>query len=357
MRAVSIFAASLSAGAAIGALGCGNGDDNFVPPPVVKIDAGADASKPEDATAGGDASGSAMDVSAQDVPSANWEAGPTPTLALLRLANWSADSPAIDFCTAPHGTGSFTGPILGAKAGPLGEAGVIDSGSGALSFPNVSVYLVVDPGQYDVRLVAGGSVDCSVGILPDATNLPALASGGLATLALFGAAQPQHGEPGLELVGFTDELHGATPGALVVRVINAAVDFPSVAVGTLTMFFTPFGEQAVAGQSEHQVMPVPYGTSSVGDPFSDPNGYLQQIPVPSQVVAARSAVPSLFDAATHTIIAQAPGISLGAGAAVTFVVVGVGSSGGASSGLAQILECVDNAASLGLSGSCQVISR
>jgi hypothetical protein len=34
------------------------------------------------------------------------------TPASLRVAHLSAGAPAVDFCIAPHGSGSFSGPIM-----------------------------------------------------------------------------------------------------------------------------------------------------------------------------------------------------------------------------------------------------
>jgi hypothetical protein len=330
--------------AGLGAVSCvGNGDDAYYPGPRTGPDGGADASKVLDATLG-DAEGGESGLDADDGASDDGEAS-TATLALLRVANWSADSPAVDFCVAVHGTGAFQGPILGASAASMEEAGGVLAGSGALSFPQASNYLLFQPAQYDARIVAAGSVDCATGITQDATGLSAVASGGLETIALVGAGHPQDGEPGLKIVGFLDELEGSLKGALIVRVINAAVDLPKAEVGTLDTYFTPFTQ------------PVGFGNSSVGDPMADPNGYIAELPIVSKTIAARASVATLLDASAHTIVAQAPNISLASGATVTFVVVGangqVASDGG--SGIAALLECVDNAGSVGLQGTCQVI--
>jgi hypothetical protein len=335
MRAVSF----LMVGLAAGALACGNGDDASSPV-AIAMEAGADGSKGPDASAGPDAA----DADAAIAPEAG-EASPPlpPTQALLRMANWSADSPAVDFCLSPHGTGNFRGPILAAAAATMGEGGVV----GALPFPQASSYQLLEPGSYDARLVAAGSVDCATAIVADDTTLPVLGSGGLATIALVGAAHPQQGEPGLELVGFTDELKNSLPDALLIRVINAEVDLPQAEVGTLNTYFTPFLD------------PVDFGKSSAGDQMADPNGYIVELAIVNQTLAARATVPSLLGAPAHTIVAQAPTINLPTGNTVTFVVVGSGGQLGADGGpeLSRILECVDNAGTAGLVGACKVISQ
>jgi hypothetical protein len=340
MRAVSFFIARVTVGAAFGAAACGNGDDASSPPvATVVAEAGADASKSPDATTATDA---AADDGTAIAPDAQGQAVLT-TRALLRMANWSADSPAVDFCMAPHGTAAFQGPVLGTDAASIDDAG-IDAGSGTLPFPQISAYLLVDPGQYDIRVVAGGAVDCSTGIVPDATNLPVLAPGGLETVALIGANNPQPGELPLKAVGFTDELKNTLVNALLIRVINADVDVPQVQVGELDMYFTPFTAPVGPGSS-----------SAVVDPMADSNGYVPAIPFTGETIAARAVVTTLFDAGPQTLLATAQNISLANGLTVTFVVVGP--SGQPGGGSAQLLECVDTAAGAALQGSCTAISK
>src|ERR1700722_7569004 len=125
MRAVSFLMAGLGAGTSFGAVACGNGDDTTSPPAALAaLDAGKghDATAPTDGSPGGDAT--IADAGETD----GEPEGGTPTLALLRAANWSADSPSVDFCLAPHGTGAFRGPILGEAAAAIDDAGVIDAG-------------------------------------------------------------------------------------------------------------------------------------------------------------------------------------------------------------------------------------
>ncbi len=347
MRAVSFLMFGLATGAGFWATGCGNGDDSQPPVAVVR-DGGVDASKGLDATTAGEGGGGPSDAQTADAPQ---DVSPIPpTLALMRMGNWSVDAPPIDFCMAAHGTGAFQGPILAARAAVINDEGVLDAGTGALAFPQTTAYLLVDPGQYDVRVVAGGATGCQVAIVPqDATDLPPLPSGGRVTIALFGATHPQNGEAALKLVGLTDELTNSVSNALLIRVVNAAVDIPNVDVGLFMNFLTPFF-----------TMPVPYGGSSAGLTMADHNGYGIASPIVSESIAARtvSAIP-LFDASANTIVAQSGPISLPNGISTTFVVVGGGgtitSEGGVA--LGQILECIDNAGTVGLQGTCQVISQ
>ncbi|MGA7120003.1 MAG: hypothetical protein WBY94_07900, partial [Polyangiaceae bacterium] len=82
---------------------------------------------------------------------------PTSMLAGIRIANWSPGAPAIDFCIAPHGTTAFQGPILANTAPALVDAGTCPPGPVGLAFTEVSSYSLVQPQQYDVRLVVAGA--------------------------------------------------------------------------------------------------------------------------------------------------------------------------------------------------------
>jgi hypothetical protein len=346
MRAVPFMIASVYAGLGLGAC-VGSGDDTTTKVPVLQPDAGvADASKGLDATARGDSTGGDANAADSAADADAGENGSTPTLALLRFANWSASAPAVDFCIAPHGTGAFKIPVLGTRAAAIDEAGVIEAGSGALPFPQSSAYLLVDPAQYDARLVAGGSPDCSAKIAEDATSLPALPSGAAGTIALVGATQPRGGEPGLRIVGFLDDLESKLPTAFELRAINAAPDLPKVDVGTLS-----------GGLFQSSLVGVPFGASSagianVGRSSPDSNGYVPVTLLVNAVLAASPSIPPLLDGSAGSIVAQTSPINVGLGAVVTVAVVGT--NGQAT---AQIVECVDNGGTAGLAGNCQVVSQ
>jgi hypothetical protein len=315
----------------------GGGDDTSSPPLKVAPDAGlGDASGGIDATTGSDAGGD----DAADNETGVADATPK-TLALLRFANWSVGAPAVDFCIAPHGMGTFKTPLLGAAAAKLQDGGIDAGVAGGLSFPLASAYLPVDPAQYDVRLVAWGAPDCSAMITSDATSLPALASGGAGTIALVGAAQPRPGEPGLQIVGFLDDLKSTLSTAFLLRAINAAPDLPKVSVGAF-----------LGGSFQTSIVGVPFGSSSAGIPNvgrsnPDSNGYVLVTPFAGTVVAASPTVPSLLDAAAGSILVQTAPLTVGVGSVVTLAIVG---STGQS--LAQIVECVDNGANPGVAGNC-----
>jgi hypothetical protein len=88
-----------------------------------------------------------------------------PAVASVRIADVSPDAPALDVCVALHGTGSFRGPLLAELAARLNRpAGAGDGGGDGgigVSYAQVSAYVALAPGRYDVRLVAAGSTSCA----------------------------------------------------------------------------------------------------------------------------------------------------------------------------------------------------
>jgi hypothetical protein len=332
--------AALGVGTCLAAIGCGSGDDTCVNPPSPP-DAGADVTVSAEAGTGdaGEAGGP-QDASAADAVT-------TPTRALLRLANWSADAPPIDFCLARHGTTAFQGPFLASQANRLNAAGA-DAGSGALAYPQVSAYLLIDPGQYDARLVPGGAADCAANIAPDATDLPALDTGAIGTVALIGLSHPAAGEASLQTVGFSDQVASPDADSCILRGINAAPDLPAVDVSVYNGNFY-----------ESFVMGIPYGSSSLTTPGSS-DGYVLHDPIVGRSIGVRASTATLFGAAVGTLVAASSNVTVAAGTAVTFVVLpptAAQATTDASSNRASVVECVDSAATLGLAGNCQLITE
>jgi hypothetical protein len=351
---------------------CGNGDDNSVPAPAAPIsDAGSDATK-NDASHAGDAT-LAMDVGADASTEAETESAAPPTttgvaatpVASLRVANWSGDAPAVDFCIAPHGTTAFQGPLLANQAAAIDQAGVIDAGSGALGFPGVSSYFVVKPGQYDARLVAGGSGDCSVKVIDDRTDLPPLKVGGAATLALLGETHPASGGAGsvaLRLSWFPDDT--AAPTWVALRFINAAPNLPQVNVSkgigaAVTPQFSsiPFGTAGTLVEAQQAV------AADASQPTVDVNGYdILTMVTPATGVALPPLSAATFDVVFGSADAGPPvvvsnPISSDVGAVLTIAILPATPSAGPDSGsAAMLLECIDNAGTAGLGGNCSVIS-
>jgi hypothetical protein len=332
---------------AIGALaaGCGNGDDVCTTTSALSSDGGSlDGTVAEgggDATAGDSQAG---DATASQNPDAN---GTPATTAAVRLANWSADAPAVDFCLAPHGTGAFQGPMLASLAAAIDEGGVVDAGAAALPFPQASAYVPVSPQQYDARLVAAGSTSCAAGVAADATNLPVLDAGAFATLALMGDLGGVDGAPGgLILAGFLDALSASKVG---VRFINAADGSTPVnfGIGETAATFSPIFSDVAFGQA---------GTISGGG--SDAAATTAETYAENDFGGSGMATFDVLDAANTTDLeVTAPSVTIAAGAVTTFVFVGPVFDPEAGAPVDELLMCVDNAGTIGVLGACRVVSN
>jgi hypothetical protein len=337
------------------ALGCGG------PAAVSPADAASDAlaladgapsdaaslSTTADATGAQSSAGSGVGTDAS--PSAAEDAtaqSVTAPVSWLRFANWSPDAPGVDFCIASHGTGAFTGPVVAALAAATDAGTDITTSDGGieqlLAFPLVSAYLPLTPGGYDVRVVVSGATNCNAPIGLDTTNLPVLATNAQTTVALVGEEQPSGGGPGLQLVAFTDDLFASTTG-IAMRFINAS---PALAEGDVgkgaepkfTPYFigVPFGHASTAIEAQ------------IGDatpPFVDNNGY-------AAIGAMSEATVSVYTTGTESTARSPYATSsswvAAAGAVVTVVVIG-GTAAGAP---LQLLQCADNAATVGVLGDC-----
>ena len=240
--------------------------------------------------------------------------------AFVRVAHLSPGAPAVDFCVAPHGTTTFTGPVLAGAGAMTG-----------IAYKDVTKYLPVPATQLDVRIVAPGGTSCatSLAMLPDFTSLPSLPAGAYVTIAAEGVvgsmATPFDLKPYID-----DSMVDPAKGAL--RFVHASPGTPAVDVGlgsgsSFTAVFTnvAFGATAAAGA------PI------------DANGFYVGAPFSMQTVSAR-VHGTTMDALT------VPNVSLPAGAIATAFAIGV--IGQASTPLAVLL-CVDNGTPSGLLATCQ----
>jgi hypothetical protein len=303
----------------------------------VLLDGTVSANADSDAPLQSDGSGSNADGSSEAAAFVI-DAGP-PTVGLLRIANWSPDSPPVDACTSPHGAAAFSGPLVAALAASS------DAGSPAtLAFPFVSAYLVVAPGQYDVRIVAGGSPDCSVGIGSDATSLPALVAGSAETVALVGEASPTGADPPLQLVGLLDDVSSSAPVAM--RCFNASPALPRVdlGTGTLASTFKPLFQGVLFGHASNAQESAAAVDGSA--PAVDSNGYETIKSLSNATLSAH-----LSMAATDAI--STAGFYAASGSIVTIAVVN-GTSAQAPPA-PKLLGCVDNAGTVGSLSDCQVL--
>jgi hypothetical protein len=293
-------------------LGCYGGDDAVSPIPG----------------AGGDAS--TADGARESAPSAEAAA----STSFLRIANWSPDSPAVDVCVAPHATGQFVGPLVGALAAST------ESGPSGIAFPRASAYVTVPAGSYDARLVVGGAPDCTVGIGGDSTSLPAFASSGFATLAIVGEAHPTGGDAALQTVLFSDD--ASSSAAVALRFINASPGTPEADFGTGTLSSGGF-----IGIFQN----VAFGTASAAEgadasgPSVDKNGY-ESLSKPLN--ATLSAHPS---GGVTDSVSTSTAVFAASGSVLTITLVG-GTSAGAPPAL---VECVDNAGTAGTLENCSTL--
>jgi hypothetical protein len=219
-----------------------------------------------------------------------------PTSARVRVAHLSPDAPPVDVCLAPAGTGKFAGPVLG----------------GGIAYGHVTQYLDVDPGAYDVRLVAPGAADCTtaLGNLPDITDLPELRDGSSTTIAAIGTLAQ------LELRAYADA-DSVDADSAKLRFIHASPGTPNVDVGLGGgVAFTPvFANVAFGGAQAHD------------------DGYVTTGPLADAELSAR-ATGSTTDVLSIKPAKLAPGTI-----ATAFA---IGQIGNASAPL-QVLVCADNA--------------
>ena len=233
--------------------------------------------------------------------------------ARVRVAHLSPDAPAVDFCLAPAGTQDFAGPVL-AGAGALN----------GISYSKVTKYLEVEAQQYDVRLVNVGSNDCSKGLGPDATDLPALPGGSSVTIAATGKIAHGTGSTAFALRAYIDDASvGADEAKL--RFIHASPGTPNVDIGLGGgLLFTPvFTNTAYGEASEYITTPGIEGAE----------------------ISARAT------GSTSDVIAIKPA-SLPAGKIAT--AFAIGELGAESTQPLRVLLCIDNGEH-GLETECSVV--
>ncbi len=226
-----------------------------------------------------------------------------PVKGYLRLGQFSPDTPSVDFCLAPAGTGAFTGPILK-------EYGI----AAGLAYGQVTTYLPLDPASYDVRIVAGEAPTCAASLL-DVTDLPAVPPNGYVTAALVGlTAAP----PALEVRFFADE-HGTSPGKANVRFLHAAPGQAAVSAGLLS-------GNAFTADFENVAYPT-FATESALPPGSlDSRGYVSTSPILNGVFEVQVA-------SSATVLGSVPNVNAAAGKVLSLFLVGLPSGTPALAGL------------------------
>ncbi|MET0591941.1 MAG: DUF4397 domain-containing protein, partial [Polyangiaceae bacterium] len=264
----------------------------------------------------GGAAGSTGDGGMTDA-STDGDAGGT---ANVRVAHLSPGAPPVDFCLAVHGTTVFTGPVLAGQAVLTG-----------LPYASVTKYLSVSAAQYDVRIVAPGSLNCatSLGGLPDQTNLPAIPAGGAVTIAAIGEITPGDagGQP-FALKAYVDDT-SVTSGSAKLRFIHASSGTPSVDVGTNggAIFNGIFNDVAF------------------GNTATMTNGYVETAPLADAEISART------HGATSDVL-SATGVNLASGSIATAFAIG---KTGSTLAPLKILWCGDNAPPAGALTPCAIV--
>jgi hypothetical protein len=252
------------------------------------------------------AAAAVVDLSNGDAP---------PPTALVRIAALSPDKPPLDVCIAPHGSSSFTGPLLK-------STGV---GSGGLAYGKVSAYLHVPAEPLDYRFVLASVGTCAPSMLGDFTGVQAPIAGQSYTLGIIGFITPPPGNTNVATVRlYTDDAAGNATKVLV-RTVHASPDTGGLDVGT--------GSGASFTAIFSNVTFPNFGTSVT--PQSDANGYVSVDP---------PAAPPTFSARAHgeshdTLVATLPAAPPAGTIATVFV---IGDSTGSPQPL-KMLVCVDNA--------------
>jgi uncharacterized protein DUF4397 len=242
---------------------------------------------------------------------------PTGT-AHVRVAHLSPDAPNVDFCVAPHGTASWTGPILASNGHMTG-----------LAYGNATKYFDLDATQYDVRLVPPAQPDCTMPLanLPDITDLPDLPADAFATLGAEGLV---------------------TIGASTAFVVKAYIDDSTVDPSMAKLRFihaspgTPAVDLGIGGGA---LFTSVFSDIAFGNASSVTNGYVTVAPITGAEVSVRP----------HGTFADALAIkpaSLPAGAIATAFAIGELAS---TTTPLRALLCIDNAAPMGLLSSCSVV--
>jgi hypothetical protein len=276
--------------------------------------------------------------------------------AFVRAAQWSPDAPPVDICFNPAG-GSFSDqvPALGhVLANLAGDAGALDAGGGdggaapGLLFPQVTSYLIIPAGTYDVRFVAAGATDCTTGMGMDLTGV-VLGASSYTTIAALGDVTPATGDQTFRLASFSDDVV-APSSQISLRFINAspAADLAMADLGTGSIVGNGGPFTAVFSA-------IAFGTAS-GAVFTDAgpvdaNGYIADLPLAGATLSAHAT-----GAAQDTTIAS-DDVSVASGAATVALING--SSNPTASSAAKLLLCLDqddSAQNTTVFAQCSVIS-
>jgi hypothetical protein len=240
--------------------------------------------------------------------------GGAPERARVRVAHLSPDAPAVDVCLRPSGPAAFAGPVLeslGAAAG--------------LAYRQVTTWVELPTGAWDVRVVTADATSCATGAVPDTTGV-VLPDDLVATVAATGLLG---GTPAFGLTVLVDDVTPSDTQAKL-RFVHASPGTPPVDVGTGAAGTFAAVFDAVAFRSI--------------DATAGANGYATLGPVTGATLSAR-ATGTTADA----LVLE--GVTLPAGSITSVFAIGVL---GATPPL-QALVCADDAPAAGLLTPCAAV--
>jgi hypothetical protein len=244
--------------------------------------------------------------------------GGPPALGFARIAHLSPDAPNVDVCLRTSGAAAFTGsPLLASLAGK------------GITYPQVTTYVPLPTGIYDVRITASG--DCSAGAVPDTMGVK-VPLGVHATVAALGELSPAGDDPAFHLGLFVDDVT-TTATMAELRFIHASPGAPAVNIGLMN--------EDVINWIFRDVSFGQVGTS----PLGDANGYVATSPFTDGTVSA-------MVSSTGVMALSVPGLALAGGSLVTTFAIG-GKTGDSANPL-QVLVCADSAPPVGFFTACMV---
>ena len=149
----------------------------------------------------------------------------SPGTGYIRLAHLSIGAPAVDFCWAPQGSTTFTGPAMRTPVVPA----VSPTG---LTYAQASRYFALDAGAYTVRLVPFAATNCATPVPGFTDIVVTVGSAGYYTVAAAGIlGQSAPANP--QLKSFTD-VFTPDPTKVIIRFVNALPGSPALDLGTGT---------------------------------------------------------------------------------------------------------------------------
>ena len=183
----------------------------------------------------------------------------------LRVAHLSLGGPAVDFCWAPQGSTTFTGPAMRTPVVPVASPT-------GLAYSSVSRYFALDAGAYTVRVVPFATGSCAAVVPGFADVAVTVGSAGYYTVAAAGViSQAAPANP--QLKSFTDAFT-PDPAKVIIRFLNAVPGPTALDIGTGTpAAFTPLFDNLTFLGLATATPPV----NSIGYAIVAPSGFAPPI--------------------------------------------------------------------------------